>query len=313
MTLSRRTLLVAGQVGLALLLTAFLGRAVSAHWNEFRGLETSLRVRPGWIVLAVVIVFVTYGLLVAAWTMVLAGWQERLRYPAAVRIWTLSNLGRYLPGKVWSVAGLVVLARREGVAGWAAVGAAVAMQAIAVGSGVAVAAASAPGTLSAPALAAAAAVAAATIALLGSAPAMACVARMTGRELRPLPLGAVAVAGAATSVAWLGYGLSFWCLARGILGPTSLTLRPATGVFAAGYLVGLLAIFAPGGVGVREAVFVALLTPAVGSGNAIVLSVASRVLLTATEGIAALGGLGLGGRETGQTLDATRSGDTPPG
>ena len=66
-------------------------------------------------------------------------------------------------------------------------------------------------------------------------------------------------------------------------------------MFAAGYITGLLALFAPGGVGVREAVFIALLAPSVGSGGAIVLGVASRVLLTLTEIAAALLGL-LGGR-----------------
>jgi len=310
-TVSRRTLVVAGQVVLLLVVAAFVGRAVTAHWSEFRDLEASLRIQPGWIALAALIVFATYALLVAAWTTVIAGWRERLPYRSAVRIWTLSNLGRYLPGKVWSIAGLVVLAQREGVAAWAAVGAAVAMQAIATGSGVAVAAAAAPGSLSAPALIAAAAVAAATIALLVSPPAVARVARLTGRELRPLPLGAVVTAGAVTSVSWVAYGLSFWCLARGVLGPTPLTLGPATGVFAAGYLVGLLALFAPGGVGVREAIFVALLTPAVGSGGAIVLSVASRVLLTVTEGLAALVGLALGGRTGTVAPDAARSGPPP--
>jgi hypothetical protein len=56
---------------------------------------------------------------------------------------------------------------------------------------------------------------------------------------------------------------------------------------------------------------VALLTPAVGSGGAIVLSVASRVLLTATEGIAALGGLALGRRTGGGAPDDARSGAPP--
>jgi hypothetical protein len=313
MTAARRSLLVAGQVALALVVVAFLGRAVAAHWSEFRSLETSLEIRPAWIALSALIVFSTYALLVAAWVVVIAGWRERLPYRAAVRIWTLANLGRYLPGKVWSIAGLVVLAQREGVATWAAVGAAVAMQAIAVGSGVAVVAAAAPGSLSPLTLGVSAAVAAATIALLASAPAAALVARVSGRELRPLPLGAVVAAGAAMSVGWVGYGVSFWCLARGVLGPTALGLGPATGVFAAGYLVGLLALFAPGGVGVREVIFVALLTPAVGSGSAIVLSVASRVLLTVTEAAAALGGLTLGGRMAGQVRVAPGSGDPPPG
>ena len=281
---------------LALAVIVFVWRSAARHWDEFRSLEFAVQLRPGWIALAGAVVLLTYGLLVAAWRAVIGGWGERLAYRPAVRIWTVSNLGRYLPGKVWSVAGLAVLAQREGVAAWAAVGAAVAMQAIAVGSGVAVAAATVPGTLSAPGALVAAAVAAATIAALAMPRVVALVGRITRRpDLRPLPVRAVVLAGTVTTVSWLAYGVGFWCLARGTLGNTSLGMAPAIGVFAAGYITGLLALFAPGGVGVREAVFIALLAPSVGSGGAIVLGVASRALLTLTEVAAALLGL-LGGR-----------------
>jgi uncharacterized membrane protein YbhN (UPF0104 family) len=91
-----------------------------------------------------------------------------------------------------------------------------------------------------------------------------------------------------TLLSWVAYGIAFWMLANGIFRITDLTAFQATGVFAAGYIVGLLALFAPGGVGVRELVHVALLAPVVGGGGALALSVASRLLLTATEAGAAL-------------------------
>jgi len=62
-------------------------------------------------------------------------------------------------------------------------------------------------------------------------------------------------------------------------------------VFALGYILGLLALFAPGGVGVRELVFIGLLAPALGSGGAVALSVGSRVMLTLCEAVAPLGAL----------------------
>src|SRR5260370_7645332 len=65
----------------------------------------------------------------------LRGWDQRLSYPNAARAWTLSNLGRYIPGKVWSVAGLVVLAERAGVRRSAAAVSAFAMQAVVLGTG----------------------------------------------------------------------------------------------------------------------------------------------------------------------------------
>ena len=84
---------------------------------------------------------------------------------------------------------------------------------------------------------------------------------------------------------WVTYGVDFWLLVPGLglTGGGHLSLPTAAGVFALGYILGLLALFAPGGVVVRELTFIGLLTPALGSGGAVALSVGSRVLLTLTE------------------------------
>ena len=109
-----------------------------------------------------------------------------------------------------------------------------------------------------------------------------------GTEFRALPLSVALLGTAVTLLSWIAYGLAFWMLARGTFDTASFSLLQATGVFAAGYIVGLLALFAPGGVGVRELVYVALLAPVFGSGGALALSAASRLLLTGTEACAAI-------------------------
>jgi uncharacterized membrane protein YbhN (UPF0104 family) len=73
----------------------------------------------------------------------------------------------------------------------------------------------------------------------------------------------------------VAYGVAFWLLGRGLLPGVPLPLPAAIGVFAGGNVLGLLAIFAPGGLGVRELVFVAILAPRVGSGSAVALAVGS--------------------------------------
>ena len=80
-----------------------------------------------------------YALLIVAWRMMLAGWGQRLDGWAAARIWTVSSLGKYLPGKVWAVAGMALMAQRAGIAPWAATGSAVVLQVLAIGTGAAVA------------------------------------------------------------------------------------------------------------------------------------------------------------------------------
>ena len=59
-----------------------------------------------------------------------------------------------------------------------------------------------------------------------------------------------------TSSAWLGYGVALWLLARGLLPRRGWRLRLAIAVFTASYLAGFLALFAPGGLGVREGLFI---------------------------------------------------------
>jgi glycosyltransferase 2 family protein len=285
--------LVAGAI-----VAALVGRALLRNWSEFRSLHVVVVLRPGWIALSVLLVFTTYALQVQSWRQILAGWSQRLSYPRALKIWLLVNLGRYVPGKVWSVAGLMVLAQRAGVDAWAAAASAVVIQALGVGTAVVVVAAAMPRAESPLRLAVAAVVAAGTIGLLAWARPARTLARLVGpaAQFRPLPLGAAVRGGVLTLLSWVTYGIAFWLLARGLGLPGTLPLATAAGVFALGYILGLLALFAPGGVGVRELVFIGLLTPSLGSGGAVALSLGSRVLLTLTEAAGPLGMLLLTGR-----------------
>ncbi len=181
------------------------------------------------------------------------------------------------------------------------------MQALAVGTGASVVAAAAPGAVSPLQLAAAGFIALAAVALLVWERAARWLVGLVrpGTELHALPASTAALAAAATLASWVSYGVAFWLLAEGLVPDSGLSLRPAMGVFAAGYLVGLLALFAPGGVGVRELVFVAMLTPEMGSGGAVALTVASRLLLTITEATAALAVTAFGVRPKENAIDAT--------
>ena len=78
---------------------------------------------------------------------------------------------------------------------------------------------------------------------------------------------------------WLLLGTSFWLCARGLIAVPVSDLALYIGVFAVAWLAGLLAIYAPGGLGVREAVLVALLHGRIGAGDALVLAAASRLML----------------------------------
>jgi uncharacterized membrane protein YbhN (UPF0104 family) len=265
--------------------------AVARNWSEFRSLHLSLAPRPGWIALAVLAILVSYASSVEAWRRLLAGWGQPIPYGRAARAWLVANLGRYIPGKIWSVAALAVLAQRAGVEAWAAGASAFAIQAVAVGTAVALVAAATPGAASPLGLGAAALVATLTIVLLAWDRTARSAARLLGSsaDVRPLPVAAVARCSVLGLLSWILHGLAFWLLARGLGLPGTLPVVTALGVFTLGYVLGLLALFAPGGVGVRELVLISLLTPSLGAGGAVALSVASRILLTLMEVVAPLG------------------------
>jgi len=269
------------QVALAVLVVGLAGRALANNWDAFRAQDITWRFSPSWISLSLGVVFAMYALLIEAWRRVVAGLGGKLEFLAAARIWALASLGKYIPGKVWAVAGAAALAKEAGVDAKAAVTAAVVLQALAVGSGLLVTAVTAPQAFGGGnAVWAAAALATISLAVLAGAASPILAARM---GLPAMPTGPVIQAFIVNCIAWIGYGAAFLCLARGTLPESALTFGQAVGVFTGSYLVGLIALFAPGGLGARESALLLLLTPAVGPKLALALAVVSRLQLTVTE------------------------------
>ncbi len=280
------------QWALALLIIGFATRALVRNWDALRSQPLAWKIDPAWIVLSAACVWLMYALLIVAWRTMLAAWGQPLEAWTAARIWTVSSLGKYLPGKVWAIAGMALMAQQAGVAAWAATGSAVILQVLAIGTGAAVAGLTGVGALESAhpgtraALVSLIAASVAGIALLLWPPMLGRMLRLAapGSESRPAPAaGAIILGIVANSVAWVGYGAALWLLARGVLPEAPLDLSRAIAVFTASYLAGFLALFAPGGLGVREGVFILMLQGPLGIGAATGLAVASRLLLTVTE------------------------------
>ncbi len=274
-----------GQLALAGVLAWFVGRALAGQWDALRQIEWEVTLVPGWLALSVALVLVTFGLQVESWRTILAGWGQHLARIDAARTWFLANLGRYLPGKIWSVAGLIILAGRQGVATWAATASAVVLQVIGLGAALALVGATLPAADAGIRVVVGAGIAAVTLAMMAWPPAIRALQRLVPRlsELRSLPPAALLRGSGLSAAGWISYGTSFWALSRGLGHPPLLSVWMAIGVFALAYTVGLLALFAPGGAVVREGVLLALLAPVLGPGAALTLALASRLLLTVVE------------------------------
>ncbi len=212
------------------------------------------------------------------------------RLPAfeAVRLFMIANLARYLPGKIWQIAGLAVLARRRGVPASTATAAAV------LGQGFALVGATLVGTgallAGPPGIRHWGIIGAGTLGLavmIGLIPAVfdriVALWFRLARQDRPPHLSSAHGLGwvAAFTANWALYAFSFQVLAASF-GHAGHPVAIAS-AFAAAYVLGYLMIFAPAGVGVREGALLVFLTPYVGASAATVLAVVSRIWTTGVE------------------------------
>jgi glycosyltransferase 2 family protein len=289
-----RRLWLAVQVTGAALVLWFVGRSLAANWEQVRGAGVTLHIRAAPLAAAALVTLATYALLIGAWRFVLAGWRERLDYGVAARIWTVSNLARYVPGRIWQIAGMAAMARQAGVSPWAAAGSAVVVQLLAIATGGLVVGLTLPAAAQPLLIALTAMAAAATALALTSSRATSLLTtvlrRVSGKDvlLEPVARGPLLLAALVTALAWVGYGVSLVLFMRGTVAVAPLPLREAVGAFTASYLLGLILVLAPGGLGVREGMLYTLLAGPLGAGPAVVVTVGSRILMTATELIAAL-------------------------
>lgn len=280
------------QLALTVLVTWFIFRSVGVQLDDLRGLEAS-RWRPAAPLLAAscVLLLAGYGISAALW-----GWMvrdlggPRLPVGTAVRTFFIANLGRYIPGKLWQIAGLALLARRKGVSAPVSTGAALLGQGFALVGATLVGATAflgAGGELHTVGvvLLAVGLVGTALASLPGLLPS---VMRWGFRVLRrEVPEGISTGPGFAPrwvalyTLNWILYAFSFWLLLRSFgLPGTLLESAPA---FAAAYVVGYLAVFSPAGLGVREGVLTLFLAPVTGQGPAAALSIMARLWTTAVE------------------------------
>lgn len=266
-------------------LVAYLGVRLWQLWDrhpiDFHAADA------GTFTLGVVTAAVAVTAFGLVWTVVLRRLGVDAR-PGWVGIWFKSQLGKYLPGSVWQYAGRVTLARSRGVpvkTGLASITVEVVASLIAAAV---VAALALP-------LPFAFAIWGALALLCGIAYARRGVIARTGERLaapvlarvdRPtVAAGVRAVPEAAGLyvIAWGLYGTSFWLTAHSLFAVPASELLHYIGVFAVAWAIGFVVVFAPGGIGVREAVLVALLSGRLGEAHAIGLAAASRLVLSAID------------------------------
>jgi hypothetical protein len=290
LTTSRHKVFLAAQWIFAAAIVWAAANALRGQWSAAADRLGALTLDWTWIAAATVVVLLTYLLLIDTWRRLVAGWGGYLPFGAASRIWFVSNLGKYLPGKVWSIAAMSVMAREQAVSPVAAAGSSVLIQVVTIATGIGLALFMGIRAIDQPVLAMAVGV------ILGIAiaslpltlpPIARAAAALTRRAIEVPPLAPLTLllTVARSLLSWLAYGIAFQFFVQGVLGSAAGATSSYIAVYAASYILGFLALFAPGGVIVRESALVAGMVRLglASQPDAFAVAVASRLWLTVVE------------------------------
>ncbi|MFB9318659.1 lysylphosphatidylglycerol synthase transmembrane domain-containing protein [Cryptosporangium minutisporangium] len=284
----RQALITGAKAALLLAMIGFAGYALAQNWDE---VSEALRQLDLWVAL-VSVPPVVLAMLCAmqVWRSLLSDLGAPIPARPAARIFFISQLGKYLPGSVWSIATQMELGREYKVP--RRVGFAVGVLALVLTAavGLPLAAVTLPvaapdvlgrywwGLLAIPAL-----LAVLHPAVLGP------LVNFGFRLIRQPPLPKLpSTRGMARAAGWqvlvsVCFGLHAWILLVGLGAPTGRALFAAIGGYALAYALGLLAIPLPAGAGVRDVVLVAALASVVTGPEALLVAVLSRVALTVVD------------------------------
>ncbi|MBA7482109.1 hypothetical protein ES707_17590 [subsurface metagenome] len=285
-----RTLIFLIKLAIVLAIVFFIVRAVIADWEKVQSYEW--QINPLLLALSCAGFFAAYAVLVLIWKRVLKAFGYTVSYQEAWAIYFIGNLGRYIPGKVWTVVGVAYMAGKSGIPAVVAGTAAICAQAYSVLSSFvffviffilrnsAFTGIRFIWTLFFPVI----------LILIFLVPRnlermLNLILVRLGRERVSLKLTTAAAMKITCMYlcSWLVYGCAFWLFVSSMTGIGSFNPFFLAGAFAVSYVLGYIAFFAPGGIGVREGILSMLLTGMVSAGVAIVISFSARLMTTCVE------------------------------
>lgn len=287
---TRRNLFRVAQWIFAAVVLFFAASSLVSQWDRVGSRFTHIQFGWQWIGAATALVLVTYALLIEGWRRVLGAWDSHIPFRPAARIWFLSNLGKYVPGNIWSLTAMGVMAKKRGLSALAASGSSVIMQMVSLATGAGIVIVTSAKLLGQPLLVGAAVTV--LVAVLLSAPTFLpplaeWVGGLIGRDIAPpsVPATSIWTAALASTLSWLFYGLAFQLFVRGLLGTAPGEISSYIAVYTAAYILGFISPIAPAGLGVREFTLAAFMTQLglANEADAALVAIAARLWLTIVE------------------------------
>jgi glycosyltransferase 2 family protein len=277
------------RIGFSVLALGYIAWALDHYWTAYASQPLEPHLRWGVLLASGGVIVTAYAVLIQTWRVMLVAWDAKLSFWRAAHIWSVANLYRYVPGKVWQIGAMGMMAQREGVSPVAATGTALLNTvvnittgfAVALGTGSVALDAYSPGA-SRVALVLTILALAGLIALPVAMPrVLATARRVTGRDLpqTSVPPRVIAFAIVGNLITWAMYGFAFQLMVIGVLGHAAGALPSYVAVYSASYVLGYIVLFLPAGIGARDGTIAAAL-PAfklMAAPQAVLIAVASRL------------------------------------
>ncbi|MBN2225947.1 MAG: flippase-like domain-containing protein [candidate division Zixibacteria bacterium] len=293
---------IRGLIGwaLAAVILYILFRTVVNNWDDLRAWQW--QIHPGSVILSVVFLTAAYIGASLGWRTIIAGFGHRVKIREAFRVVYLAQLGRYIPGKIWQVIGMVGLARELGIPSAVSLASFVLVQAYALPAAfllIMVMLGSSDMLSSLIVYRDIFSVFMAVILLVflilffkpdGLSWALNKMLRLLKKEpvdYHPSFYNRISIL-TIYLCTWALFGFSFHFFLTALVVDVNQTFWYSAGTYIAAYNIGYIAFFSPGGLGFREGVMTALLAPALTQPMAASLALINRVWITIAEAIISL-------------------------
>jgi len=278
------------QVVIVVLIFSFLFRNLYLNWSEISTYGWSLDY-PAFAI-AFSLMLLASSLYAYLWKLILVRLGNHLSYRKSFRIFFLSQLGRYIPGKIWGILGLVYLSEQEGIPKTLSAASITLQLILQVVSGTMVFLFTLPlwwrGIGSAGGLYPFLILLPLGLLLIHPSSVrrgLGLFSRLTRQEVISIEWNYKEILGqlALWTLFWSLNGLAHLLLINSLF-PLPLTYLPVvTGIFAAGWVVGFVSLFAPAGLGVMEGTLTFLLGFYFPAYVAIIIALLTRLLRTASD------------------------------
>lgn len=274
----------------------FVYLKLAENWGNVKQYDWSINYLM--LFLSLIIHLLALFIMSFVWVILISGFGHKVKLKDAFKISYIANLGRYIPGRIWPVFGMAYLAKRINIEEQTSVTSWIVAQLFSLPSAFLLGffcilfsptiLNQAGSFLSSSFYLISLLIAILSLLIIFAPSRVLIFLNVILRKLNKKEVSFDLSVKTAISIylgyiiGWFTYGLAFWLFIMSVTSNFDISLITAIGTFVLAYQIGYLAIFTPGGIGVRELLLAVILNPYLGILSASI-AVAARIWNLAVE------------------------------